>query len=84
MLQNQNVLDLVLFFTLGNTSVTQETDTNQKGDISRQNIRQDQVLRRFISWKNRALKLVRTSSKSDSQLQEAAVGDNSNLHKKPA
>ena len=72
-------IDLVLFFTLGNTPAFKNV-----GDISRQSIRQNQVLRRFISWKNRALKLVRMSSKSGSQLQDAAVGKVSNLHKKPA
>ena len=72
-----------IILTLGNT---QRADTNRKnaGDISRQSISQNQLLRRLISWTYRALKLVRMSSKSDTQLQQVAVGDNSNLHKKPA
>jgi hypothetical protein len=67
-------------FTLGNTPLTQKMSTIKTVDnASRQNIRRNQVLRSFISWKNRTLKLVRMSVKSDSQLQEAIVGDNSEL-----
>jgi hypothetical protein len=47
--------------------------------ISRQSIRRNQILRNFISRKNRTLKLLRVSEKSDFQLQEMVMGNNPGL-----
>ena len=47
-------------------------------------IRRNQIRRNFISWENRAFKLLRISLKSDCQFQEELMGDNQKLHDEPS
>ena len=51
---------------------------------SRQRIRQDQILRNFISWKNRTFELVRMSWKCYSASTWYCMGENPDLHEEPA
>jgi hypothetical protein len=64
--------------------MTEKTDTNQN-DTSRQSMCRlgNQILRNFISRKNRTLELFRVSEKYDPQLQEIVWGDNPDLHDGP-
>lgn len=77
-------LMLLLYTYSQHTSKTEGGHRSIIDDASGQSIRRNQLLGRFVSWKNRTLELVRMSSKSDSQLQEAVQGDNADLHEKPA
>ena len=73
-----------LLYYIKTDNTNERTYNNSVSHTLGQSIRRNQILRNFISWNDRTLKIYWTSSKSNFQHKELVVYDNPDLHDDPA